>query len=392
MKPHASLVASLLLAAAPAGAQGPPVSMPPKPLPDAPFVVETAEQPRVRVTPIKGLVRPWSLAFLPGGEMLVTERPGRLRIIRKGVVDQRPIAGVPAVLATGLGGLMEVVLHPRFAENRLVYLSYTKDVGGGRHTVGVSRGRLDGMALVDVKELFAADTPGAGPAPGAAMIFGPDGHLYVAVGGANDDIAQKGDSHSGKMVRLRDDGSVPPDNPFAGRPGFRPEIYSIGHRNMLGLAIHPVTGEIWQNENGPLGGDEVNILKPGANYGWPYVSFGNQYSGARVSDSRTQEGFEEPVIFWTPSIAVSGMTFYTGDRFRNWKNNLFAGGLQFGRIQGTGQLHRIVFNERWEEIRREALFVDLRQRIRNVRQGPDGLLYVLTDEEDGAVLRIEPNP
>jgi glucose/arabinose dehydrogenase len=205
-----------------------------------------------------------------------------------------------------------------------------------------------------------------------------------------DDVAQKTSSHFGKMIRLRDDGSVPPDNPFVGRPEYKPEIYSLGHRNMLGLTVHPVTGAIWENENGPLGGDEVNILEPGANYGWPLVTFGRQYNGARVSNQTSREGFVDPELIWVPSIAISGMTFYTGDRFPNWKNNLFAGGLQFGGIRGTGQLHRIVFNEKWQELRREALLVELRQRIRNVRQGPDGLLYVLTDEDDGAILKLEP--
>jgi glucose/arabinose dehydrogenase len=371
-------------------AQGPPVAMPPRPLPSAPFVIDTAEQGPVRVTPIKGFVQPWSLAFLPSGDMLVTERPGRLRVVRNGVVDPTPVAGLPAVESRGLGGLMEIALHPRFAENRLVYVSYTKSMGDMRHTPALARGRLEGMALVDVEEIFVSRTPGTGPAAGAAMLFGPDGHIYMAVGGANDDIAQRGDSHQGKMIRLRDDGSAPPDNPFVGRPGFLPEIYSIGHRNMIGLTVHPATGEIWQNENGPLGGDEVNILRAGANYGWPLVSLGRQYSGAKVSERFQQDGLEDPVLHWTPSIAISGMTFYTGDRFPNWRNNLFAGGLQIGRIAGTGQMHRVVFNENWEEVRREVLFADLRQRIRNVEQGPDGLLYVLTDEQDGAVLRLEP--
>jgi glucose/arabinose dehydrogenase len=378
------------LAAATVVGQGQQAAMPPKPLPSAPFVIDTAEQGQVRVVPIKGLSNPWSLEFTPNGDMLVTERPGRLRLVRNGVVDPKPIAGVPAVQSQGLGGLMGLALHPRFAENRLVYISYTKSLDGKRHTPALSRGRLDGMTLLDVKEIFVADTPGVGPAAGCPIIFGRDGFLYMAVGGANDEIAQRGDSHQGKMLRLRDDGTAAPGNPFAGKPGFKPEIYSIGHRNMIGLTIHPATGEIWQNENGPLGGDEVNILKPGANYGWPIVSLGRQYSGARVSEKYQQEGLEDPVLHWTPSIAISGMTFYTGDRFPNWRNNLFVGGLQFGRIPGTGQMHRVVFNERWEEIRREAFFVDLRQRIRGVEQGPDGLLYVLTDEQDGAILRLEP--
>jgi glucose/arabinose dehydrogenase len=387
------VLAGLVLActaATPAAQQQ--AAMPPRPLPSTPFIIDTAEAGRVRVTPITGLSHPWSLAFLPNGDMLVTERPGRLRRIRNGVVDATPIAGVPAVEAGGGGGLMEIALHPRFADNRLLYLSYTKAMGEGRHTPALSRARLDGDSLVDVREIFVADTPGMGPPAGAAMLFGPDGYLYMTVGGANDAIAQDGTSHQGKIVRLAEDGSAPPDNPFAGKAGFKPEIYSLGHRNMIGMTVHPETGAIWESENGPLGGDEVNILEPGANYGWPIVSLGRNYDGARVSDLFQREGLEDPELHWTPSIAISGMTFYTGDRFPAWRNNLFVGGLQLGRIPGTGQLHRVVFNERREEVRREALFVELRQRIRNVEQGPDGLLYVLTDEDDGAVLRLEPTP
>jgi glucose/arabinose dehydrogenase len=245
------------------------------------------------------------------------------------------------------------------------------------------------MRLTEVKELFSAEEPGGGPAPGLPLIFGPDGYLYMGIGGANDEIAQRGDSYYGKVLRFNADGSVP-ENPFAGRQGFKPELYSIGHRNMVGMTVHPTTGEVWQNENGPLGGDEVNILKSGANYGWPLVSYGRDYSGRPVSKMRTMLGVEDPVLFWNPSIAISGMTFYTGDRFPKWQNNLFVGGLQFGRIPRTGQMHRIVFNDDWQEIRREALFVELRQRIRDVAQGPDGLLYVLTDEPEGALLRLEP--
>ena len=384
-----ALIAGAVPLSGQARGQGPAPAMPPKPLPDAPFVIDTAEAGQVRVSVMKGLSHPWSLAFLPNGDILITERPGRLRIVRNGVLDPQPISGVPTVYNQSLGGLMDIALHPRFEETRWVYLSYTKPVDGA-HTSALVRGRLDGMALLDVKELFVADAVGKGPAAGNGMTFGRDGYLYMAVGGANDDIAQDPNSHFGKILRFRDDGSVPSDNPFVGRAGYKSEIYSLGHRNMLGLTVHPTTGEVWQNENGPLGGDEVNILKPGGNYGWPIVSYGRQYSGARVSDRTSQEGFEDPVLVWTPSIAISGMTFYTGDRFPAWKNNLFVGGLQFGRIPGTGRMHRIVFNENWEELRREEFFVDLRQRIRNVRQGPDGLLYALTDEDDGALLKLEP--
>jgi glucose/arabinose dehydrogenase len=365
--------------------------VPERPLPDAPFVIDTAEAGRVRVTPMKGLELPWDLAFLPSGDMLVTERTGmRLRLVRSGVLEPQPIAGLPdAMSAGGGGGLMAVAVHPRFAETRWVYLTYTKAAERGRRGVGLARGRLDGLALKDVRELFTVDEAGGGPPPGLPLVFAPDGHLYFFVGGANDMIAQRGDSYYGKVLRFNDDGSVP-RNPFAGRDDVAAEIFTIGHRNGIGLAVHPTTGEIWQSENGPYGGDEVNVLKPGANYGWPLVSYGRDYSGAPVSDKRTLEGMEDPVLFWVPSIAISGLSFYTGDRFPAWRNNLFVGGLQHGRIPRTGQMQRVVFNERGQEVRRETFFEDLRQRIRDVEQGPDGLLYVLTDERDGAVLKLEP--
>jgi glucose/arabinose dehydrogenase len=364
------------------------IGVPALTLPEGSFVIDTAEQGQVQVTVMKGLELPWDLAFLPNGDMLVTERTTRrLRLIRDGKLLPEAVTGLPEV--SGRSELMSVVIHPNFAQNGWVYLSYTKASAPGQRGVAVARGRLAGTALADVREIFSAEETGSGPAPGLPLVFGPDGFLYFGVGGANDEIAQRGDSYYGKVLRLRDDGSVPV-NPFADRDGFHPEIYTIGHRNMIGMTVHPITGEIWQNENGPQGGDEVNILKPGANYGWPLVSYGRDYSGAPVSDKRRLEGIEDPVLFWVPSIAISGMTFYTGDRFPAWRNNLFVGGLQFGRIARTGQMHRIVFNDDWQELRREALFIDLRQRIRDVDQGPDGLLYVLTDERDGALLKLEP--
>ncbi len=363
--------------------------LPPRPLPDSPFIVETAEQGEIRVNVIKGLELPWNMAFLPNGDVLITEyRAQRLRIVRERTLDPEPITGMPAIGGPG-GGLMSVAVHPQFEQNRLVYLSYTKAAAQGNRAVGLSRGRLDGMRLTDLEEIFAAEEPGGGPPPGLPIQFGPDGYLYFGVGGANDEIAQRGDSYYGKVLRLNDDGSVP-RNPLADREGFHPEIYTYGHRNMIGLTVHPTTNAIWQNENGPQGGDEVNILKPGANYGWPLVTYGRDYSGAPVSERRTMEGVEDPELFWTPSIAISGMVFYTGEQFPAWHHNLFVGGLRFGGVPGTGQIQRIVFNEEWQELRREPIFHDLRQRIRDVDQGPDGLLYVLTDEQDGALLILEP--
>ena len=370
-----------------------PIGVPPRPLADAPFVIDTAEQGPVRVTPMKGLELPWDMVFLPNGNILVTERTGmRLRIVRDFVLDPAPVGGLPEGMGVaGGGGLMSVAIHPDFEENGWVYLSYTKPAARGNRAIGLARGRLDGTNLVDVREIFSGEEQGGGPAPGLPLAFGPDGYLYYGIGGANDEIAQRGDSYYGKVLRLNDDGSPAEGNPFASREGFHPELFSIGHRNMVGMTIHPTSGAVWQNENGPQGGDEVNILVAGANYGWPLVSYGRDYSGTPVNGGRRQmDGMQDPVLFWVPSIAISGMTFYTGDRFPAWQGNLFVGGLQFGRIARTGQMQRVVFNENGEEIRREAFFVDLRQRIRDVTQGPDGLLYVLTDEQDGALLRLEP--
>jgi glucose/arabinose dehydrogenase len=216
--------------------------------------------------------------------------------------------------------------------------------------------------------------------------------LYVATGGNLNKVAQEPGSLRGKVLRVRDDGSAPPDNPFAGRAGYKPEIYTLGHRNTLGLIVHPETGAVWNNENGPNGGDEINIILPGRNYGWPLISFGRDYPGPRISEHPTREGMESPIVVWLPSIAVSGMTVYTGDRFQKWKGNVFVGAMRTGEIAGTGHVERIVFNDKAEELRRESMLGELRQRIREVRQGPDGYLYLLTEEEDGALLRIEPAP
>jgi glucose/arabinose dehydrogenase len=365
-----------------------PQGIPPVPLPDKPVTFHTAEGQDVRVVVVaRGLSHPWGLAFLPDGIMLVTERGGRLRVIRDGTLDPQPISGVPAVRAIGLSGLMDVALHPRFAENRFVYLTYTKPVGNDQSTLALARGTLNGNALTDVRDVFVAG-PGTGGA--SRIAFGRDGTLFMTTGGGGGNGAQDPNSHAGKVLRLTDSGGVPTDNPFVGRAGYKPEIYSLGHRNSLGLAIHPGTGEVWQNENGPNGGDEINIIRPGRNYGWPIVSYGRTYPGPWQSEQFWQRGFEQPVVFWVPSIAISGITFYTGNKLPKWKGDVFVGGMRTGEIPGTGHLERILFNENMEELRRESLLNELRQRIRDVRQGPDELLYLLTDAEDGAVLRIEP--
>ena len=359
--------------------------------PPLPRVFETSEQ-KVRVSVVaSGLVNPWSLAFLPTGEMLVTERPGRVRIVRNGVLDPKPIAGVPSVHAAVLGGLLEVVLHPQFASNRLVYLSYSKSREDKRSTTAVARGRLEAGALADVRDIFVANTWSTSNTNyGGRMAFDRAGYLYLTVGERQEpERAQKPEEHAGKVLRLRDDGTAPPDNPFTGRAGYQPEIYSMGHRSPQGLAVHPGTGEIWENEHGPLGGDEVNIIRAGRNYGWPLVTYGMDYDGTKIADATSRSDFEAPFMYWVPSIAISGLAFYTGDRFPAWKGSAFVGSMFAGRTRGTGHLQRITFRE-GRPIQREPMLTELHQRVREVRQGPDGLLYLLTDEPNGALLKLEP--
>lgn len=351
---------------------------------DGARVFETAEH-RIRViTMVSGLERAWSLAFLPGGDLLLTERPGRLRLVRKGVLDAHPIDGVPAVHATEHGGLLEVVLHPRFDQNGWLYLTYTKS-GAKGVTVALARARFTGRALRDVHDIFVADAwHQRNVLFGGKLAFSPDGHLFMALGDGDErHRAQSLADHAGTVVRLRDDGRVPPDNPFVGRPGVRPEIYSYGHRNPQGLAFDPTTGDLWEHEHGPQGGDELNRLVPGGNYGWPTVTYGREYTGGTISDRPWREGMEQPIIFWAPSIGISGMTFYTGNRFPAWKTGLFVGAL------AAHQLQRLAFSDQGP-VQREPMLMPLGQRIRDVRQGPDELLYVVTDGDDGSVLRIEP--
>jgi glucose/arabinose dehydrogenase len=353
------------------------------PPPAAPTAVYSPTE-QIRVAPVAaGLQNPWSLAFLPNGDMLVTEKPGRLRIIRTGQLDPTPISGTPTVFAMGQGGMLDVAIHPRFADNQFVYLTYSK-LRDGLNTTALMRGRLQGNALTDAKDIFVAEAWAKGTAHfGSRLAFGRDGTLYMTIGERNErDRAQDTNQHTGKVVRLRDDGSVPPDNPFVGRAGFKPEVFSYGHRNPQGLTVHPETGAVWEVEHGPQGGDELNQILPGHNYGWPLVTFGREYSGPRINVPY-RDGLEQPIIFWAPSPALSGMMFYTGDRFPQWKGQLF-----LGSLAGMA-LHRVGFTEAGPT-GREALLTELRQRIRDVRQGPDGLIYLVTDANPGAVLRIEP--
>ena len=374
--------------------------IPPLALPAAPVVFDTAEGQRIRVVVVTtGLSHPWGLAFLPNGDMLVTERSGSLRLIRDGVLDPTPIPGVPEVFTGALlAGLMDVALHPQFAQNRFVYLTYSKPTRDGS-TVALARGRFDGNVMSEVRDIFVADADGGDELTGGGgasrLAFGPDGMLYMTVGGAieakgSGKSAQDPASHIGKLLRLHDDGSAPDDNPFVDNAGYKAEIYAMGHRNQLGLAFHPHTGALWASEHGPMGGDEVNVILPGRNYGWPVVSYSREYYGSRVSERPWREDMEPPAIVWIPSIAPSGLQFYTGDRFPAWEGDLFVGSAMTGRVRRTGHVERIGFNQEGQEQRREWLLADLKQRIRDVRQGPDGLLYVLTEEDEAAVLRIEP--
>ena len=396
LKPAVAAVAitvaiAATLIARPAAAQGPRSS---PPLPELPQVLVSFDY-SIRVVEVAGgLANPWSLAFLPGGDLLVTERPGRLRIVRDGSLDPEPIPGVPDVRVTALGGLLDVVLHPDYETNGIVYLSYSKDIDGENSSTAIARGRFDGSRIDGVEDIFVASTRSNSVVNfGGRMAFGPDGHLFMAIGERQEqDRAQDTMDHGGKVIRLHDDGSVPDDNPFVGEAGHLPAIWSLGHRSPQGLAVHPETGELWENEHGPLGGDEINIVMPGRNYGWPIVSYGTNYDGTQITETglTSRDDLEPPFMYWLPSIAVSGLSFYMGDAFPEWRGNAFVGAMMEGRIAWTGHIQRLTFNDAGAPITREPILTELRQRIRDVRPGPDGLLYVLTDESSGALLRIEP--
>jgi glucose/arabinose dehydrogenase len=350
-----------------------------------PAVVDTEEGAvRVRIL-ARGLEHPWSMAFLPDGRMLVTERPGRLRIVTPDGQISAPLLGLPAIAAQGQGGLLDVVLHPGFEDNRLVYFSYA---ASGRTGVGteVARGRLDGFALRDVEVIFKAMPKGRGGRHfGSRLVFDGKGHLYITLGERGDrDRAQDLSDHAGSIIRINDDGTVPPDNPFVGRAGARPEIYSWGHRNVQGAALNPRTGELWAHEHGPQGGDELNVVRAGVNYGWPVITYGVNYgSGTPIGEGTHKKGMAQPLHFWVPSIAPSGMTFYTGDKFPQWRGNLLVGALKFRQIARLELDGESVVHE-------ERMLTNALGRIRDVRQAPDGFVYVLTDADDGVLARLEP--
>ena len=366
----------------------------PFPLPSEPLVIETFDA-KIKVTVVAhGMPQPFSLLVLPDGDMLVTERfTPALRVIRNGVLDPNPLSGLPEIRTGFHSGLLDIEAHPDFDQNHLVYFTYHQALPDSReYAIALGRARYDGgSALTNFEQLFVG-TPMT-ISGGSRLVFAPDGKLFITVGGAMDrqPLAQDLSRLEGKVLRLNADGTIPSDNPFVGRTDARPEIYSYGHRDQYGLAIHPVTGELFHAELGPLGGDKLNIIKAGANYGWPLFGYGS-YNDGEPMNPLPREGFETAVIIWQPGIVPSGLLFYTGDAFPQWKGNLFAGSIQRGRIPGTGGLERVVFADNMWERQRETLVTDLRQRVRDVSQGPDGAIYILTEEQDGAVIRLEPAP
>jgi glucose/arabinose dehydrogenase len=336
-------------------------------------------------TVAEGLEHPWALAFLPDGRMLVTERPGRLRLVEKDGRLSKPLAGVPEVAAKGQGGLLDVALDPGFEENRLVYLSYAEPGEGGAGTA-VARGRLGEGGLENVQVIYRQQPKVSGNGHfGSRLVFGRDGKLFITQGDRQGYREQVQDLRSGigKLVRINPDGSIPDDNPFVGKTGARPEIYSLGHRSMQAAALHPETGQLWTVEHGARGGDELNHPEAGKNYGWPVITYGIDYSGARIGEGTAKEGMEQPVYYWDPVIAPSGAVWYTGDRYPGWKGSLFIGSMQPGAlVRVTVENGRVTGEERY--------LAELGDRIRDVQQGPDGFLYIVTDEEDGRVLRVVP--
>ena len=336
------------------------------------------------VTLSRGLEQPWGMAFLPDGRMLITERPGRVRVFADGKLEPAPLSGVPKVYASGQAGLLDICLHPAFDKNKVLYFSYVAGNGQQAMTT-VARAELGDGGLVNVKTIFEARPGTSGHLNlGSRIVFDREGLMYVSVGDRFQmKRAQDLGDFAGKIVRLKDDGSVPADNPFINHKGARPEIFTWGHRNPQGLALHPVTGKIWEVEHGPKGGDELNILKAGANYGWPLATHGVNYDGSKITDHASLPGMEDPLRWWVPSISPCGLTFYTADKFPGWKGSIFTGALSnraLFRIEVDGEKY----------LGEERLLVDRPPFIRDVRQGPDGLLYLVTEADDGGLYRLEP--
>ena len=352
---------------------------------DAPHVAPSGETKVTVTTVAGGLEHPWSLAFLPDGRMLVTERPGRLRIVAPNGALSAPVVGVPAVDAVGQGGLLDVILDPRFAENSTIYLSYAEPGPGGTNGTAVARARLDGGRLADVKVIFRQQPKfKRNHHFGSRLVFARDGNLFVTTGERNSqrDKAQDLGTHIGKVVRITSDGKVPADNPFADREGALPENWSYGHRNLQGAALHPATGELWTHEHGPRGGDEINIARAGRNYGWPVITYGREYSGPAIGEGTAKAGMEQPLHYWVPSIAPSGMAFHDGRGYPAWKGQLFVGAL------AAAQLVRLAVEPDGKVLHEERIAIG--KRVRDVREGPDGALYIVTDEDAGEILRVVP--
>lgn len=334
---------------------------------------------------VGGLDHPWSMAFLPENEILITERGGQLRSVKKGKLSP-PITGVPKVYAQGQGGLLGVAAHPQFAENHLIYLAYSGSGQGGASTELV-RGQYQHGKLTNLQKLFVA-LPKLESAHhfGGRLLFDKQGYLYLTLGERGQQaLAQDTSNHAGGVVRLQDDGRVPQTNPLRGKAGAAPELFTYGHRNVQGIALNPSNGQVWTHEHGPQGGDEINILKAGANYGWPVITYGEEYGGGPVGEGKTkQAGMEQPLYYWTPSIAPSGMTFYSGDKYSGWNGSLFVGSLKFSKLVRLTLIGGKVAAE-------ESLLEDELGRIRDVQQGPDGYLYLLNDESKGSLYRLEPS-
>lgn len=364
----------------------------PYPLPDAPVMLQTVNAD-IKVSVVAdGIPRPFGFAVLPDGDMLITDRyTPSLRVIRDEVLDPEPLQGLPDIRTGFHSGLLDVEVHPDYANNQLIYLTYhTALETEGEYAITLGRARYDGSDTLDGFEQLFVGTPMT-ISGGSRMVFAPDGKLFVTVGGAMDrrPLAQDLARLEGKVLRLNDDGSVPADNPFVGQADVHPAIYSYGHRDQYAVAIHPETGELFHAELGPLGGDKLNVIKAGGNYGWPLYGYGS-YNDGEPMEKLPREGFESALLIWQPGIVPSGLMFYTGDAFPQWQGNMFAGSIQRGRLPGTGGLERVVFNDNMWELQRETLVTELHQRVRDVAQGPDGFIYLLTEEDNGAVLRLEP--